>query len=133
MKQLKDAVFVAFTAAIMASLDGLVLAAVPSQAEIDAYVLEQAGGDSPLAKDLRDCEIFGTGDEASTNYALASDDGASYERARVRVPKSGWALKKFPGVYAWVHEYENESPGWDTNLVIIERGEPIPVIKKYNV
>ena len=89
MKQLKDAVFVAFTAAIMASLDGLVLAAAPSQDDIDAYVLEQAGGDSPLAKDLRDCEIFGTGDEASTNYALATDDGDTYERARVRVPKSG--------------------------------------------
>ena len=42
-------------------------------------------------------------------------------------------MKKFPGVYAWVEEYNAGSQNWDTNLVVLERGEPIPVIKKYNV
>ena len=74
-------VFAALTAAMMASRDGLVLAAGPTQAEIDAYVAEQTA----LAADLRDCDL----EQDSVQYATEVDDGATYERARVRVPKSG--------------------------------------------
>ena len=43
-------------------------------------------------------------------------------------------MKKFPGVYAWTEEYNNDATaGWNTDLVVLEKGEPIPTIKKYNV
>ena len=43
-------------------------------------------------------------------------------------------MKKFPGVYAWTEEYNNDATaGWNKDLVILEKGEPIPTIKKYNV
>ena len=43
-------------------------------------------------------------------------------------------MKKFPAVYAWNEEYNNDaSAGWNKDLVILEKGEPIPTIKKYNV
>ena len=74
-------VFVALTAAMLASRDGLVLAQGPTQAEIDAYVAEQTAN----AADLRECDL----EVASVQYAAEVDDGATYERARVRVPKSG--------------------------------------------
>ena len=78
---MKQMVFVALAAAMLASRDGLVLAVGPTQAEIDAYVAEQTA----LAADLRDCDL----EKDSVQYATEADDGAPYERARVRVPKSG--------------------------------------------
>ena len=43
-------------------------------------------------------------------------------------------MKKFPGVYQWTEEYNNDATaGWNKDLVILEKGEPIPTIKKYNV
>ena len=79
---MKQKIFVALTlAAMLASRDGLVLAAGPTQAEIDAYA------DAEEAKDahLRGC----TFEQDSVQYATEANDGDPYERARVRVPKSG--------------------------------------------
>ena len=43
-------------------------------------------------------------------------------------------MKKFPGVYQWFEEYNDDATaGWNKDLVILEKGEPIPTIKKYNV
>ena len=53
----------------------------PTQAEIDAYVAEQEA----FAVDLRDCTLEVDGVE----YAAEVDEGIEYQRARVRVPKSG--------------------------------------------
>ena len=42
-------------------------------------------------------------------------------------------MKKFPGVKAWSDEYDENTVGWDTNLVVKETGEPIPIAKIYDV
>ena len=88
-----------------------------------------------IVEEAKDAHLRGcTLEQDSVQYATEENDGDPYERARVKVPKSGWALKKFPGVYAWTQEYNDDaSAGWNKDLVVLEKGEPIPTIKKYNV
>ena len=69
-----------------------------TDAEITAYVAEQNA--NPI--DLRDCEL--TGADGSVNGEEVNVGDVS-KRARVRVPKSGWALKKFDGVKEWIDSY----------------------------
>ena len=53
---------------------------------------------TPVPLDLRGCEFGVTRDQMDGPWQT------TFLRARVRVPRSGWALKKFPGVRDWVND-----------------------------
>ena len=101
----------------------LLMAGVYAQTEdIDAYLAEQT---AITDLDLRECsEPNGKSESGITQVDNGEGglvDKADTRRARLRVPKSGWALKKFPGVKAWVNANKDT---YDPTELIVERNEP---------
>ena len=104
---------------------------------LDAYNTDQLA----LANDLRVCpttEELGLAypSDGFTGFGefVVPDAVASYARVRINLPKSGWAMKRFPGVKAWLKE-SYDAGHWDKNLVIVSRisTQSLPEIVYYDV
>ena len=77
-----------------------------------------------LPLDLRDC------DRGFKTDTKSAPDVTYFTRVRARVPRSGWALKRFPGVRDWV---DIKQAKYDEKFVRLEKIEPIPKLLVYKV
>ena len=56
-----------------------------------------------------------------------SNDDADIKKFVVKIPTSGWALKRFSGVKGWVNNQSNDEAKVDKVFVTVEKGTPTPV------
>lgn len=104
-------------------------------ATLDEYKTAQEA----LPADLRECSaedvdatLAATATITNKQDAEGADE-AAYTRFRMRVPQSGWALKRFPGVKEWVNRVYTDTAVIDQSYLVIERTEPIPEVLVYDV